>query len=262
MIEFYTSHGSVCATKVGLTLAEKHIEPVQHLLNLRAGGTHTPEYLKLNPNGVVPTLVDDGRVITESTVICEYLEDAYPDPPLRPDGAYERAMMRLWTRRTDAELHYATAKITFALKRGTDMSGQLTHRRPRQAIPLDDVLTKHLDAPDMERYVGVLERTFTDMATQLAKAPWLSGSGYSLAETSLFPYVMRFELLGLSWFWDEDPARAPVTAWLHRCKERPSYRAVYQHIPVSKLEETLEERNGTRAKLEALRRRYYGAVGP
>ena len=259
MIEFYTSHGSVCATKVGLTLAEKGIEPVYRNLNLRTGETHTAEYLKLNPNGVVPTLIDNGNVITESTVICEYLEDAYPEPPLRPTGAYENAMMRLWTRRTDAEIHYATAKITFASKPLIDMSKQLTANRPRQALPLDDVLTKQFDAPDMEKHIGVFERLFNDMSIQLSKTPWLAGSSYSLAEVGLFPYVMRFESLGLSWLWEEYAGRTAIADWLRRCKQRPSYWTVYQNIPASKTGQTKEERDYTRAKLESLRNKYYAA---
>jgi glutathione S-transferase len=53
-------------------------------LNLRAGDQQSPQYLKLYPNAVVPTLVNDGTVIIESSVISEYLDDAYPEPPLRP----------------------------------------------------------------------------------------------------------------------------------------------------------------------------------
>jgi glutathione S-transferase len=68
---------SVCAAKVRLALAEKEINWIGHHLNLRAGDALRPEYLRLNPDGVVPTLIDKGNVITESTVICEYLEDAY-----------------------------------------------------------------------------------------------------------------------------------------------------------------------------------------
>ena len=53
---------------------------------------------KLNPAGLVPVLVDGGQVLTESRIINEYLEDAYPRPRLCPEGAYARARMRLWTR--------------------------------------------------------------------------------------------------------------------------------------------------------------------
>src|SRR5690606_25377595 len=60
------------------------------------------EYLRLNPIGRVPTLVlDDGRALPESEVICEYLEDTYPEPPLRPADPWDRARMRLLSRICD-----------------------------------------------------------------------------------------------------------------------------------------------------------------
>ena len=76
MIELYHNDMSVCAQKVRFALGEKALQWKSHHLNLRAGDQQKPEYVKLNPNAVVPTLVDGGSVIIESTVICEYLDDA------------------------------------------------------------------------------------------------------------------------------------------------------------------------------------------
>ena len=94
MIELYHATMSTCAQKVRMVLAEKQLDWQGHVLDLRASDQHQPDYLKLNPNGVVPTLVDDGQVVIESTVICEYLDDAYPEPSLKPEAALERARMR------------------------------------------------------------------------------------------------------------------------------------------------------------------------
>ena len=93
MLELYHNDMSSCAQKVRTLLAEKNLEWTGHHLDLRAGDTLTPDYLKLNPNGVVPTLIDDGTVIIESTVINEYIDDAHPGPPLRPADARARAEM-------------------------------------------------------------------------------------------------------------------------------------------------------------------------
>ena len=112
MIELYHNDMSVCAQKVRLTLAEKKLPWENRHLDLRAGDQQKPEYLKLNPNAVVPTLVDDGKVIIESTVICEYLDDAYPEPGLRPANAQARAQMRLWTKQLDETVHAATSVIS------------------------------------------------------------------------------------------------------------------------------------------------------
>ena len=101
MIQLYHNDMSSCSQKVRLGLAEKHLDWGSEHLSLRDGDQYEPAYLALNPNGVVPTLVDDGHVIIESQVILEYLDDAYPEPPLRPANATERARMRLWTKQLD-----------------------------------------------------------------------------------------------------------------------------------------------------------------
>ncbi|HEY7315961.1 MAG TPA: glutathione S-transferase family protein [Candidatus Binatia bacterium] len=101
MLELYHNDMSTCAQKVRLTLAEKGLTWESRHLDLRAGDQQKPEYLKLNPGGVVPTIVDNGKVVRESTVIMEYLDDEYPNPSLRPADSYAKAHMRLWTKRLD-----------------------------------------------------------------------------------------------------------------------------------------------------------------
>ena len=83
MLELYHNDMSTCSQKARLALAEKGLDWASHHMRLRAGDQHKPEYLALNPNGVVPTLVHDGAVIIESTVINEYLDDEFAAPALR-----------------------------------------------------------------------------------------------------------------------------------------------------------------------------------
>lgn len=104
MLKLYHNDMSVCAAKVRTVLAEKGAAWEGVHMDLRAGDTQKHDYLKLNPNAVVPTLVHDGRVIIESTVICEYLDDAFPQNPLK-GNAIENARMRLWTKQLDEGLH-------------------------------------------------------------------------------------------------------------------------------------------------------------
>ena len=82
MLELYHHGSSVCAAKVRLVLAEKNLEWTGHYLDILAGEQFNPDYLKLNPKAVVPTLIHNGEVITESTLICEYLDDAFTGHPL------------------------------------------------------------------------------------------------------------------------------------------------------------------------------------
>ncbi|MBM3405747.1 MAG: hypothetical protein FJY25_00220 [Betaproteobacteria bacterium] len=86
-VVLYHNDMSVCAANVRFMLIEKGIAGTLHGLNLRKGESQTPEYLKLNPNGVVPTLVHHGRPIIESNLILQYVDEVRPDPPLQPVAA-------------------------------------------------------------------------------------------------------------------------------------------------------------------------------
>jgi glutathione S-transferase len=86
MLELYHSINSVCAQKVRIALEEKGLEARDHLMTLR-GDQYEPAYLKLNPNGVVPTLIHDGEPITESSLILYYIDDAFPEAPLMPNSS-------------------------------------------------------------------------------------------------------------------------------------------------------------------------------
>ena len=98
MLELYHANHSTCSQKVRLCMAEKGLNFKSHLIDLGAKGQLDPEYMKINPNGVVPSLVHDNLVIIDSSVICEYLDEVFPENPLTPDNAYDRARMRKWMR--------------------------------------------------------------------------------------------------------------------------------------------------------------------
>src|SRR5260370_8007305 len=96
--------GRVWLAEKGLAWEDKH-------LVLRAAEHKQPWYLKLNRRAVVPTLLHDGHVVTESNVILEYLEDVFPQPRLRPNDPHQRSKMRLWTKQLDEDVHDACAAI-------------------------------------------------------------------------------------------------------------------------------------------------------
>ena len=95
-LELYHSAHSTCSQKVRLCLAEKGLDWTPHELHFASRDHLQPEYLRLNPNGVVPTLVHDGEPVIESSVICEYLDDIFPEPALTPRDALGKARMRAW----------------------------------------------------------------------------------------------------------------------------------------------------------------------
>src|SRR5271157_5306095 len=113
MLELYHSINSVCAQKVRIALHEKGLEAKEHLMTL-AGDQFDPAYLKLNPNGVVPTLVHDGHAIIESSLILYYLDEAFPDRPLMPQQPQLRYRVRAYNKLIDEYLHNSCMILTFA----------------------------------------------------------------------------------------------------------------------------------------------------
>jgi glutathione S-transferase len=231
MLELYHNDMSTCAQKVRLVLAEKGLEWKNHHLNLRKGESRTKDYIKnFNPSGVVPTLVDGGVVIYESTVIMEYLDDKFPVPSLRPADPVARARMRLWTKRLDEGLHADTGNISVSIAFRYQIIGNRTKdeleahinsspvatRRERQR----DVIYNGIESDRFPTSIMNFEKLFDDMEAALTNAPWLAGETYSLADSAYTPYLTRYEHLQLLGVLDKRPK---VADWYERIKARPSY---------------------------------------
>ncbi|HEX7008029.1 MAG TPA: glutathione S-transferase family protein [Alphaproteobacteria bacterium] len=229
MLELYHNDMSVCAQKVRVALAEKGLEWRGRHLDLRAGDAQKPDYLKLNPAAVVPTLVDGGAVIVESTVINEYIDDAYAEPALRPRDPIERARMRLWTKQLDEGVHAATGVVSACIafrhqhlkKSPEQIAAYLAkipnvdrRERTRLAIELG------VDSPQFPDAIRRFEKLLGDMEAALADGEWLTGGSYSLADVNYAPYMIRLEHLQLGAMIDRRPK---VRAWAERLKERPSW---------------------------------------
>lgn len=231
MIELYHNDMSTCSQKVRLTLAEKGLEWEGHHLNLRGGDQQQPDYLKLNPDGVVPTLVPDGTVVIESTVINEFIDDAYPDPPLRPQSASDRARMRLWTKQLDEGLHAATGVLStcvafrhqhFATKSEPEINAYLD--RMPDAAKRDRQRENIFKGVESSYFIGALARfdkLMSDMQGTLSEQAWLAGETFSLADIAYIPYATRLDHLQLSTMWHKRPA---VADWYARVTQRPSYQ--------------------------------------
>jgi glutathione S-transferase len=230
MLKLYQGRTAVCAIKVRLVLAEKGLdwEPVN--LNLRAGEQHKPEYLKLNPNGVVPTLIHDDFVLIESSVIMQYLDEVFPGLHLQPADAKDRARMRIWMKRVDEYLHPGNATLTYAMVHAVEMRKKSAAEleayyrgipnpatRERQRVAIE----QGMDAPAAVQALQFYDKALADMDAQLSQHPWLAGDGYSLADAAMTPYINRFTMLSLSNMWTR--SRPNITAWLERIKQRPSY---------------------------------------
>jgi len=88
-----------------------------HYIVILKGDQSSLDYMRINLKAVVPTLVNNGRVVTESTVIAEYLDEVFSNPPQKPAVVCDRHIMRLWTKAVDEEVHLACAELTFACTR-------------------------------------------------------------------------------------------------------------------------------------------------
>ncbi len=231
MLELYTHPMSPCAQKVRIVLAEKNLEWTKRHVNLQEKENLKPEYLKLNPLGVVPTLMHNGDPVIESSIICEYLEDAYPDNPLRPPDAYQRSKMRYWMKHVDVKLHPSCGTLqwpmvmreTLMQKPEPDRKAILEKipekpRRERQKR----LVEFGLDAPDVKDAVNIYRKTILDMERALAENEWIVSSEFSLADVCVAPYFQT--LLQFDWtaLYDQDCPR--VTEWIGRCRERASFR--------------------------------------
>jgi glutathione S-transferase len=116
LLSLYEYPNSVCCQKVNLALIEKDLEWKSIILNLAKNEHYSPEYLRINPKAVVPSLIHEGLPVIESTLICEYLDETFPDigNKLIPESPIERAHMKGWSKAIDEGLHDGVADIGFS----------------------------------------------------------------------------------------------------------------------------------------------------
>lgn len=250
----YHNEMSVCAAKVRVLLARKGIAWDGRLLDLRAGEAQAPEYVALNPNQVVPTLVVGEDVVIESNVILEYVEDRWPTPSARPEGAGDRARMRLWMRQLDEGVHAATGAASVAIafrhqflaRPPEDLRRWLENiRDPVRRARAQAGIELGMEAPQFSEAVWRFLRLFDEIEATLARGPWLAGPAPSLADYAFAPYMQRFVHLGFGALvagrprladWAGRLARLPeveagVTAWFKPevlaifARERPAAEA-------------------------------------
>ena len=237
MLELYHNNISVCAQKVRIVLSEKHLPWTNHHLSLAKGEQLTPQFKAMNPRGVVPVLVHDGNVIVESSVICSYLDDVFPEPPLTPKSPLERAGMRLWCKLPDDILHMACATVSFAITFGQQLKRHAGAGLEERLMKMPDparrerqraLIEKGIEAPFFRDHIKVFEKTAADMEAQLSKTRWLASDTFSLADVEITPYIERLDRLGLAGMWENRPR---LGDWFTRVKGRPSFEAIADYPP-------------------------------
>lgn len=240
MLKLYHGVTSTCSKRVRITLAEKDLDWESHHMVLATRENLEPWYLKLNPDGVVPTLDHDGRILCESNFIIEYLDEAFPDVPLRPADPFGRAQMRIWMDRIEHVLH-RNINIVSWIKQG---------RYKRFEGMTEDELQAVYDAQATEEKRALLKKRLADgvseadmlfaedrvaevldsMEDQLQDRPWLCGDALSLADISVAPFVERFEANDMPRLTDWNK-RPRLGDWWHRMQARESFKTAFAFQP-------------------------------
>ncbi|PWE31193.1 hypothetical protein DDZ14_14335 [Maritimibacter sp. 55A14] len=200
---------------------------------LAKGDQFTDAFLALNPRAVVPVLVHDGRIITESTIINEYIAEAFDGPSLMPADPWWRARKRYWSMLLDTGLHSPHTTVLsfvialrFAFLKFLDTPQKIeahlksvrdpaSRERQREAFELG------YEAQSFRTAVFAFDALLEEMEDALAKSPWLAGDALSLADLDMAPYVHRLDTLGLSNLYAERPH---VAEWYNRLQARPSWK--------------------------------------
>lgn len=237
MLELYHHDTSVCAQKVRLVLAEKGVNWTGHIVDIRAGEQFAPAYTKLNPKAVVPTLVHDGQVIVESSVIAEYLDDTFPESPLKIEDPLSVARMRLWVKAVDEGLHAAVATLSFSIVLRDQLLELPADQLERHLAAIPDLARQTrqrmavelgLESPALLDAVKLYDKALADLETALSSNDWAVGSTYTLADVALTPYVSRLDQLQMSALWENRPR---VSDWYDRVRARANYSAIADHAP-------------------------------
>lgn len=230
-LELLNNPYSTCSQKVRLTLHEKGIPFTDTRLDFRKKEHLAPAYLRLNPNGVVPTLLADGRPVIDSSVIMEFLDETHPAVPLTPGDPFARARMRAWLRYIEEVpttairvpsfnrvfvRHYATLSAEEIEANADDrpLRRDFYRRMGREGFP----------QADYDASLARLRQTVERMDAALADGPWLCGDALTLADFCVVPTVDRMADLGLATVWEGLPR---FTRWWAAIQSRESFMLTY-----------------------------------
>lgn len=200
MIKLYDYPRCPFCRKVRIVLDEKGVEYERIFIDLRKKEQKKEGFLKINPYGKVPVIVDNGFTIYESSVINEYLEEKYPNPPLMPSSPEDKARARILIDFCETRFHPSWFNIYMetVLKEETDRD--------------EDVIDTNIY--EVEKHLRRLNK-------ELEGRDYLAGT-YSLADVAFTPRIALFDQLGI----ELDGELTNVAGWIERIKQRPSYQTL------------------------------------
>jgi len=232
-LTLYNFPQSTCSQKVRLVLWEKGLPFEDRHVDHKSREHLSEWYLKLNPNGVVPTLAHDNAVIIDSSVIMEYLDEVFPEVPMVPRDPVGRAHLRKWLRYME-EVPTAAIRVPsfnqFLVKRYATMS-DADYARMADGHPIRKHFYKRLakkgfsqqeTEESQDRLQQAVDRV--DAALAAHGKPWIMGDRLTIADACLMPTIDRMADLGLARAWDKRPKLA---AWYERYQARPAFAKTY-----------------------------------
>lgn len=242
---------SSASRRVRLCLAEKGLDYEGIAIDLGRQEQHSPEFLAMNPNGVVPALeIAPGRFLYESATICEYLDELQPEPPLRPADPYERAVMRNFVRWTDEKAlpNLLILNWSLMLQPAARLwsEAQLTEKLSR--IPTAErreawarIARKPYSEEEKAAALAKLLELVPRMEAMLQTSPWLVGSRYSLADIAAAPFIARIAEIEPAALNGDKAPRA--SAWWQAMQQRPAFAAA-RFQPFGEVQQTRGESTG------------------
>jgi glutathione S-transferase len=265
----YDFGNSVCCQKVRITLHAKGLDWAAVSIDLFKAEQYDPKYLALNPKGVVPTLVHEGRPVIESTLICEYIDQTFPHAPkLIPADPWQQSRMRLWSKMVDEGLFEGIGMISFSamfrerMKAMPEATRQARFRNvgdPRRTDRMKSTYEQGVQSPFVVHAVAAYENAFRHLEEALGESggPWIYGADPTLADINLMPFAARLDYLGLLDVWTSGQRR--VQDWWTAAQAWPSFRSgLYDLISEAEFLEMRTHgpkiRDGIASHLAALRK--------
>jgi glutathione S-transferase len=230
----YNAPQSTCSQRVRFVLNAKNVPFEEVKLNLLEGDQLKPDYLKLNPNGVVPTLDHDGAIVTDSTVITEYLDEAIPEHSFTPSDIVARARMRALMHFID-EMPAAAVRVpTFNLaflpsfqKMSREAFVAMAESKPLRREFMLTMGQTGFPKQEMDAALARLRRAYERMDAEIETSggPWLQGKQISLADVAVMPALVRMYDLGMPG-WQDLPR---VVTWFDNIRAQPAFKPTYYH---------------------------------
>ena len=225
-IHLYHGHISNCSMRVRMTLIEKGLPWTSHHLDLKKKENISDAYFGINPNGLVPTLIDNGVVHIESNDIIDYLDETYPEPSLRAVSNEEEMLEWL---RLAASVHvpavkpyvYAT-KIQMKVKKTAEEQEKYDELQKNEG--LKEFHAKHAGSSafgrdDIARAQGILDECFTKLDHALEGQDWIMGDQFTLADVSWIP--LHFVLIGCGYPFEGYPN---ISRWATALRDKASFK--------------------------------------